>query len=148
VPIFWDGDVKIKRGCYVMYEQNAYHTQRWFSLDWGASISYWMTKKDSTPFYAYSVFPAIRLWLFRNERFDMYFTYSVAGPTYLTKVEMDGKDTGEHFTFQDFMGFGIFLGHKKNINISAKVVHYSNGNLFLKNAGISVPVNIGIGIAF
>jgi len=132
----------------MMYEQNSYHTRRWFSLDWGASISHWVTKERTTPFYAYSIFPAIRFWLFRNETFDLYFTYSVAGPTYLTKVKMDGKDTGNHFTFQDFMEFGIFMGKKKNINISAKIIHYSNGNLFLKNSGISIPVNLGIGYSF
>jgi len=148
VPIFWDGDVKIKRGGTVMFEKNVYHTRRWFSLDWGASVSRWVAKRESTPFFAYSIFPAIRFWLFRNKQFDMYFTYPAPGPTYLTKVMMDGKDTGNHFTFQNFIGFGNFVVKKKNVNISIKDLNYSNGNLFLKNAGISIPVNIGIGYSF
>ena len=40
----------------------------------------------------------------------MYFAYSLAGPTYISKIVLDDLNTGRHFTFQDFMGIGWFAG--------------------------------------
>ncbi len=66
---------------------------------------------------------------------DFYFNYSAAGPAYISKVVLDDKNTGKHFTFQDFMGIGIFAGKKRNINAEIKIQHYSNGNIFTANPG-------------
>jgi hypothetical protein len=72
----------------------------------------------------------------------------VAGPTYISKVLIDGEETGRHFTFQDVMGIGIFAGEKKNINAGIRIAHYSNGNLFPQNNGVMIPLSFSLGYAF
>ena len=148
VPIFWNGKIKIQNGFSLMYERNFFHTQRSFSLNWGASVSHWVSRGLRNRYYAFSVFPALCVWIIRSKHMDFDFTYSVAGPTILTRSTIDGIDAGKHFTFQDFMGVGFFLGKNKNININFKIMHYSNGNMFEHNPGIAIPVTVTVGYAF
>jgi len=105
VPIFWDGRIKTENGVSVMYERNFFHTRRLFSLHWGASVSHWVSRELRNQYFAFSIFPAIRFWLIRGKYADFYFTYSVAGPTILTRRVIDNQSTSKHFTFQDFLGF-------------------------------------------
>jgi hypothetical protein len=55
---------------------------------------------------------------------------------------------GGHFTFQDFMAAGMFIGARKRLNIEFNLNHYSNGNLMSDNAGVTVPLAIKLGYAF
>jgi len=79
---------------------------------------------------------------------DAYFYYSVAGPSYISKAIIDGVETGEHFTFQDTMGAGIFFGEKRNMNAELKIGHYSNGNIFPLNGAVKIPLSLNLGYAF
>ena len=79
---------------------------------------------------------------------DLYFAYSLAGPTYISKTRLDGFDTGHHFTFQDFMGFGVLAGKNRNLNVGVKIKHFSNGNVFTQNAGVKIPLTLSVGYAF
>lgn len=148
IPIFWGGDLKIKNGEWLMYERNIFHTHKIFSFDVGVSASTYHSSINNTAFQAFSVFPAIRLWFLRSPSADFYFTYAIAGPSYITHSAMDGIDLGGHFTFQDLLGVGAFLGHKKHFNIDMKIAHYSNGNLLPNNPGVQVPLVISLGYAF
>jgi hypothetical protein len=74
--------------------------------------------------------------------------YSYAGPTYISKVIIDGLGTGSHFTFQDFMGVGAFIGKDRNLSVGLKISHYSNGNLFVDNASLKIPLTISLGYTF
>jgi opacity protein-like surface antigen len=148
IPIFWIGDVKLNKGYYIMYEHNLYHTSRLFSFDWGARIAYWESNEQKENFSTYSLYLSFKIWLVRNKIFDLYVTYSAAGPTYISKPIIDNIDTGKHFTFQDFMGIGVFLGKNKRININSTIMHYSNGNIFPQNTGIAVPSTLAVGYSF
>ena len=79
---------------------------------------------------------------------DAYFYYSVAGPTYISKKIIDHIDTGEHFTFQDNMGVGMFFGEKRNLNAEIRIGHYSNGNIFPLNGAVKIPLSLNFGYAF
>ena len=79
---------------------------------------------------------------------DLYIFYSVAGPSFLSKTVIDGTLTGRHFTFQDFMGMGIFAGKQRNVNAEVNINHYSNGNIFTENAGLKIPLTFTLGYAF
>ena len=144
-PLFYGGSIKVARGAYLMYEQNFYHTERWFSFDWGVSVGRWISHKNHEEFYTFSIFPALRLWLVHSASADLYFAYSVAGPAVLTRRVIDERDAGSYFTFQDYLGIGMFLGKSKCLNLSLKLLHYSNGNVLPKNPGISAPVSFNIG---
>jgi hypothetical protein len=148
VPIFWDGNIEVDRGVAFHYERNVYHTRRFFALDLGSSLSFWRSKQQSDKFATLSLYPLFRFTLVRTQPADFYFMYSVAGPTYITKRYIDGIGTGGNFTFQDFLGVGAFIGEKRNVNLGFKITHYSNGNLFVDNAALKVPITINLGYAF
>lgn len=148
VPIFWGGIAQVRRGVTLHYQRNVFHTRRTFSLDWGASLSQWTSRVEGEPFYAASLYPLFRFTLVRTRPVDVYFDYSLAGPTTISRVVIDGNDTGRHFTFQDFMGVGFYAGKGRHFNAEVKIGHYSNGNLFPQNAGVSIPLTFNLGYTF
>lgn len=148
VPVFWGGEAEIASGYTIMYHRNAFHTYRTFELDWGASLSYWVSNVDSDKFWTLSVFPVLRFNLVRTRYADLYFNYSVAGPTYISGLKIDGALTGPHFTFQDYMGIGGYFGPGKRIVADIRIAHYSNGNLSPENEGVKIPLTFSLGYTF
>jgi hypothetical protein len=145
IPIFWHGDVTAKSVFSATYQRTAFRTKRFFSLDWGTSVTYFKTYAGS-PVWAVSVFPNIRFYLLRTKGMDLYTNYSVIGPTYISASTIDGIKTGTSFTYQDFMGFGVFFGSSRQYNFDVKIMHYSNGNIFTENAGVAIPLLFSIGL--
>ena len=119
-----------------------------FSFDAGVSAGYWKSNEKKEEFYTLSVFPTLRFTALRSKPADLYLFYSVAGPSYISKKIIDEKDGGKHFTFQDMMGIGSFLGKEKKINAEVSIDHYSNGNIFVYNRGVKIPLTFTIGYAF
>lgn len=148
VPVFWGGDVEVHRGFSVSYQRNFFHTRKVFSMDWGISMGAWQSRRQGTNFYTASIFPLFRFNFLRKKKIDMYFNYSVAGPSFISETRMDDVELGEKFTFQDFMGAGIFAGKKRNLNAELRILHFSNGGLFPKNNGVKVPITFIAGYAF
>ena len=148
VPIFWGGHAKVDFGIAPHYERNVFHTRRIFALDVGASAGLYRTRQNNDRFYTLSLYPLFRFTFLRARLADMYFAYSLAGPTYISKIVLDDLDTGRHFTFQDFMGIGWFAGRNRNLNLGVKINHYSNGNIFTQNAGVKIPLTFSVGYTF
>ena len=148
IPIFWAGDAQIGRGISFQFQHNIFHARKVFSLDWGAGLSCWQSRRDKNKFITMSLFPLLRFTAVRSESADIYFNYSVAGPSYISKLIIDDHNTGKHFTFQDFMGMGAYIGKKKNLNAEIRIMHYSNGNLFPQNDGLMIPLTFNVGCAF
>lgn len=147
-PIFWGGNVETRRGFTLDYERNVFHSKKWFAFDLGASASYWNSNGNREVFRTLSAYPLFRFFLARMEPADLYFAYSLAGPTFISRSLLDGKNTGERFTFQDFMGLGVFIGKARRVNAELGIKHYSNGNIFTTNASIKVPLTLTLGWAF
>jgi hypothetical protein len=147
VPIFWGGHAKVDFGIAPHYERNVFHTRRLFALDIGASAGFYKTRETDQRFTTLSVYPLFRFTFLRTRPADMYFAYSLAGPTYISKIVLDGLDTGRHFTFQDFMGIGWFIGRERNLNVGVTINHNSNGNIFTQNAGVKIPLTFSVGYA-
>jgi hypothetical protein len=147
-PIFWGGGIEVNKGWIVHYQRNIFHTKKVFSFDVGASAGYWESNELKENFYTLSVFPTLRFTVLRSKPADMYLFYSVAGPSFISKKIIDEKDSGKHFTFQDFMGFGAFFGNQKKVNAELNINHYSNGNIFVSNRGVKVPLTFTVGYAF
>ena len=148
VPIFWQGEVQVDRGVAVHFARVVFHTHSVFAIDAGTSVSIWRTRADAETFYTLSVYPRFVFMPIRTRSVDAYFCYSLAGPTFISSRTLDGRDLGSQFTFQDFLGGGVFLGAEKHVAIGVKINHYSNGNLFPENAGVMVPVTFTVGWAF
>jgi len=148
VPIFWGGDVKVRSGVSLNYQHNMFHSRKVFSWDWGVNLSFWQSRRDKENFFTASLFPVLRFTAFRSAAADIYFNYSVAGPSYISRTMTDGANTGRRFTFQDFMGMGAFMGSRKNLNAEIRIMHYSNGNIFPENLGYMIPLTFNIGYCF
>jgi hypothetical protein len=148
IPVFWGGSVKAAHGLAVHYERNVFHTRKIFALDFGASVSYLSSREKREPFAAVSMYPLFRFTVARTKPADLYVVYSLAGPTFLSRPTIDDRDTGTHFTFQDFMGLGVFVGKGRRVSAGAKINHYSNGNIFTENAAIKVPITLQMGYTF
>jgi hypothetical protein len=149
VPIFWGGEVKVRRSvASLQWERNVFHTKKVFALDFGVSYSSWRSLEANEAFHTLSVFPVLRFNVVRTRQADMYVSFSEAGPAYISKVTIDGLAMGGHFTFQDFMAAGFFIGPRKRLNVEFNLNHYSNGNLMSDNAGVTVPLAIKLGYAF
>ena len=149
VPIFWGGKVEVKRSVFSMrYQRNVFHTKKVFALDIGAGVAQWRSNQHEDGFRTVSVYPLMRFTVLRSRAADLYVSYSVAGPSYISTDVIDGRDTGSHFTFQDFMGVGLFIGARKHLNAEVGLNHYSNGNILTENAGVKVPLTFRVGYAF
>lgn len=148
VPVFWGGNARVARGVGVHYNRNVFHTRKVFSFDIGASASGFSSLNQRERVFALSLYPLLRLTMVRTAPADVYFQYSLAGPTYISKLSLDTYLLGRHFTFQDFMGVGAFLGRDRKFTAGVKINHYSNGNLFTENAGVKVPLTVTLGYLF
>jgi len=148
VPVFWGGEAEVESGVTFTYQRNVFHGTKTFSLDWGASMGYFQSNAEKEKFFTLSVFPVFRFTFLHSKTVDMYFFYSVAGPAYISKNIVDGKDLGEEFTFQDHMGTGVFIGEQRKLNIELKIGHYSNGDIFPGNEGVKIPLALNLGYTF
>lgn len=148
IPIFWGGDAEVEKGFAVHYQRNVFRTRKVFSLDWGVSASWYRTDLNKDEFFALSLFPVFRFTALRTKAADIYFNYSVAGPTFISKTLLDGQLTGKKFTFQDFMAMGMYAGKHRSLNAELRIAHYSNGNIFTQNAGVKIPLTFNLGYTF
>jgi len=146
VPIFWGGDIEVKRSALtVQYQRGVFHTTKLFSLDVGVRFASWKSRELGDRFHTLSVYPLLRLTFLRTGPADFYGSYSVAGPTYISRTVIDGRKAGGNFTFQDFMAFGAFIGSGRHLNLEVEINHYSNGNILSENPGIKIPLTFKIG---
>src|SRR5205085_11488985 len=120
------------------YERNMYPSGKRFAFDLGLSVSGWQSNEAHEILRTLSAYPLVRYFLVRGDDADVYFAYSVAGPTYITQSKLDGLDTGSVFTFQDKMAVGAFIGKDRRVSIEIGIKHFSNGILDTSNAGITV----------
>ena len=148
VVIFWGGHVDTQQGLSFEYERVLFHTRKVFEFDLGASASIWKTDGKSQAFSTLSAYPLVRFYFSRSDTADVYFAYSIAGPTYISDYQLDDLNTGAKFTFQDMMGVGAFLGKPRRINAEISIKHFSNGNLATSNAGIKIPLTFKVGWVF
>lgn len=148
VAIFWHGSVEVRDGVSLEYRRNLFHSRRFFALDWGVGLSSFKSRINGDRFYAIALYPALRIPLIRTNPAEFYFTYSLAGPSLLTRTTIDNQNTGRVFTFQDYMGLGMYLSRKRRVTAEVRIQHYSNANLFPNNPGITVPLGFYMGTTF
>jgi hypothetical protein len=148
VPIFWHGTIEVRSGVVLDYQRNLFHTRRFFALDWGAAISTWKSRINGDRFYTVALYPVLRIPIVRTNPVEFYFNYSLGGPALITRTTIDNVPAGKVFTFQDFMGIGIYLGRKRRATAEVRIQHYSNANLFLANPGVTIPLGFYLGTTF
>jgi hypothetical protein len=145
---FWGGVVELKYGFSLYYQRNFFHGHKAFSLSWGAGMAYMRSRKENDDFLLLSVFPVLRFTPVHTKSADFYLNYCVAGPSFISRVHIDGEDTGAHFIFLDYLGIGTFAGKDRKINGEIRIEHFSNGGLVEQNGGIKVPLTFVAGYTF
>lgn len=148
VPVFWGGNVQIARGVGVRVQQNVFHTRSRLALDLGVTASVLKTFETGEHLVAVAAYPLIRWTFLRRSAADVFVSYSIAGPSYLSKRAIDRHDNGSRFTFQDILGIGMFVNSRRDVMIGLDIGHYSNGNLFPANPGIKIPATLTVGRSF
>ncbi|WP_226789196.1 acyloxyacyl hydrolase [Polaribacter reichenbachii] len=148
IPVFWVGEIKAQHAVSLTYQRLIYRSEKIFSLDWGVSATYFQSTRGKTDVFAFSIFPVLRFYLLRKKDYDFYTNYSIIGPTYISKSDIDNTQTGPKTTYQDTMGFGVFFGKKRRYNFELRIMHYSNGNIFTKNDGVAIPIQFTLGKTF
>lgn len=148
IPFFWGGSAEVGHGFSVHYHRNIFHARKVFSFDWGLSAGFWQTRRQKQNFFTLSAFPVLRFNVIHGKAADYYFYYSIAGPSYISKTTLDSELTGKHFTFQDMLGIGSFIGKERRLNAEINIGHYSNGNVYPYNAGVKVPLTFCLGYTF
>ncbi|BAO55785.1 acyloxyacyl hydrolase [Nonlabens marinus] len=145
LPVFWYGDAKASKTLLINYASTVYSSKKFFSLGYGISATAFESSIDKDWTAAFSVYPQMSFFFWRREAFDMYATYSVIGPTFITREDIDGEETGPKITYQDFIAAGAYFGKNRRWNAELKIIHYSNGNIFTHNDGVAVPVVFQVG---
>lgn len=148
IPVFWVGEIKAQHAVSLTYQRLIYRSEKIFSLDWGVSATYFQSTRGKTDVFAFSIFPVLRFYLLRKKEYDFYTNYSIIGPTYISKSDIDNTQTGPKATYQDTMGFGVFFGKNRKYNFELRIMHYSNGNIFTKNDGVAIPIQFTFGKTF
>src|SRR5262249_34984631 len=148
IPIFWGGNLAPGSGVTFDYQRNYFHTQKIFAFDLGISASAWKSNDNAQTFGTISGYPMFRWFILRRQPMDLYGSYSLAGPTFMTKTIIENQLLGARFTFQDFIVVGAFLGKDRKTNVEIGIKHFSNGNLFPTNASVKVPLTFLIGVTF
>jgi len=145
-PIFWNSKNKVDNGMTFLYEWNVFHTKKYFSVNFGTSFSWWSMQSQIQ--LAATFLIDLRVWLFHTNSFNPYITWSIAAPTLLSRRLFGQSNLSERFIFQDFLGIGVQIGTRHVFDISLKLYHYSNGDLFLHNDGFGVPSVLSLGYVF
>jgi len=120
-----------------------------FHIYFDASFGHWWVTNPSPnkSLNIYSIAPVFRYYLTQYHCFSP-FLYASIGVAYLSRTKIDTQNLGMHFAFQDQLGIGVSLGSKHPFSISLSAMHYSNGSLSKRNAGITIPLVINAEYGF
>ncbi len=113
------------------------------------SAGHWYVT-NNTPYRnlnIYSIAPVFRFNIKEYQYITPFIDLSI-GLAYLTKTHIDHQNLGIHFAFQDQLGIGFSFGQQKQWSTSLNALHYSNGSLCSKNAGITVPIMFNLSYHF
>jgi len=114
-----------------------------------ASFGHWWVT-NNTPYKSlniYSIAPVFRYYFTQNRYVSPFLNASI-GLAYLTRTRLNTQNLGMHFAFQDQLGLGVTLGAKHQFSVTLSAMHYSNGSLCRKNAGITIPLVINAEYGF
>ncbi len=121
------------------------HIHIYFDASFG---HWWVTNTTAHKSLSiYAIAPILRYYFVQNRYISPFLNVSI-GLSYLTRSRIDHQNLGMHFAFQDQLGIGASFGAKKQFSMSLSALHYSNGSLCKKNAGITVPLMLNAEYGF
>jgi hypothetical protein len=131
-----------------------YQPQSWVwsrcNVYMAGSVGHWWVQNATynRSLNIYAIAPVFRWYFKKSPTMSPYFEASI-GPSYLTRTHLgDDHNLGMHFAFQDELGLGASFGKEQRFFIGVSALHYSNGRMAAKNAGITIPAILNIGYRF
>ncbi len=121
---------------------NSNHFYNVFAGHWWTTTS---NRNHSLNIYAVS--PILRYYFLRQHSFSPFLNFGI-GLSYLSRTRLGRNNLGMHFAFQDQFGLGATFGKRQELSVILSALHYSNGSLCAKNAGITVPIEITVEYGF
>lgn len=114
-----------------------------------ASVGYWWVTNYAChrSLMIYAIAPILRYYFSIGENFSPFINLSI-GASYVSRTKLDDRNLGVHFAFQDQVGFGATIGKSQQLSITLTTMHYSNASMGAWNAGITVPVMLGVDFGF
>lgn len=113
------------------------------------SLGYWWVSEDidNNKINIFSFAPVLRYDIVKHPYLSPFIEISI-GFSYLSSTRIADRNLGEHFSFQDQLGFGLSIGREKKISVSMSALHYSNASLCNTNAGMTIPLLFNVGYRF
>ena len=134
-----------------------YQPQSWIwqhlHIFFDASFGHWWVSSN-VPYREVNIFAVAPVFRIFTKQYALFstpispFADLSIGLSYLSKTRLDSQNLGMHFAFQDQVGIGVVLGKEQRLSISISALHYSNGSMCKKNAGITVPLLVNVGYRF
>ncbi len=71
-----------------------------------------------------------------------------AAPSYISETHLGLRSLGGHFTFNDFVGVGTYIGPEREWSLGWSWRHISNLGIYEPNMGIDIPFYVVLGRRF
>jgi hypothetical protein len=152
IPSMESDQVYSHSGVYLNGNFYSYHSvDRSLLFTLNASTGYWTASSEQdNHVMTLAVQPTFRVY-FSHQMMHYARPYLLVGygPAYLSNKKLGTKEQGAHFAFQGDIGGGIELGKNyKGLDISLRMVHFSNADLFTPNQGFDFLYVLSIGVLF
>lgn len=95
------------------------------------------TKKgenDSLWIFGFSPVFEVQIPAYEHAILSPFFEFGI-GLAYLSKNKMNHKKLGNHYQFEDRLGFGFYFA-KRQAALTYRYMHYSNASLYDNNSGL------------
>lgn len=116
---------------------------RWrhFNVYFDGGASYFRVNRatENKSLYTLAIAPVVRYQFNRHYFLHPFLEISI-GAAYLSKIYLQNRPLGMHFSFQDRVGIGTLLGQDERISVSLKALHYSNAHFSKCNSGFTLPI--------
>ena len=113
----------------------------------GAGISWLWTDFQNDNLYMLSILPSVRCYLGESRYFKPYLFLTI-GPSFLSEDRLGMQRQGGHFTFNDSLGVGTYVGSERLWSVRWCWRHISNGSTQSRNEGIDVVFHLTLGRKF
>ncbi len=112
-------------------------------LDAGISHMWIAESRENHVVNAYFISPIIRYDFLPGHSISPFIRLGI-GATWLSRTRFDSRNLGMHYVFQDKIGVGVSFGRRQDFSVILSTLHYSNASLANMNAGITVPLLLGV----
>ena len=120
----------------------------WFNLTFDGSMGEWYsTAPANKNLFTAALTLAFRTYLYHFSKATPYVLIS-SGPAYLSSRKFGENTQAANVAFQTSAGVGMEIGQAKRVDLSLKLIHYSNAYTMYPNQGFNIFYVGSIGYLF